>query len=188
MKHTLLAISATVLLSGCATILDATREEPFKNNPTERTTGTFIDDEVIEVKAAVNIAKASPALKQAHISVTSYDGVVLLTGQVPNEQERNLAGQVAAKLARVQSVHNELAISGPTSHIVRTNDAWITTKIKANMIADEKIDSTKVKVVTENGVVYLMGKVTAQTGDHAVNIVKSSHGVQKIVKVFEYIN
>lgn len=188
MKTGVALLTASLLLSGCSTILDATREEPIKDNPTSRTTGSYIDDELIEVKSLVNLNKASEALKGSHISVTSYNGVVLLTGQVANEDDRNQASQVVSKVAKVKSVHNELAISGPTSHIVRTNDTWITAKIKTNMIADKRIDSTRVKIVTENGVVYLMGIATPQTADLAVEIVKQSHGVQKIVKVFEYVN
>lgn len=188
MKLTGIILITCLSLSGCATVLDATRDEPIKDNPSSRTTGSLIDDELIEVKALVNLNKASDSLKESHISVTSYNGVVLVTGQVANENDRNMASQVVADIAKVRSVHNELAISGPTSHIVRTNDAWITAKIKANMIADETIDSTKIKVVTENGVVYLMGLVNQQTAEKAVNLVKQSHGVQKIVKVFEYIN
>ncbi len=188
MKTGALILTTSLLLSGCATVLDATRDEPIQDNPTSRTTGSYIDDELIEVKSLVNLNKASASLKESHISVTSYNGSVLLTGQVANEADRNLASQVVSEIAKVKSVHNELAISGPTSHIVRTNDAWITAKIKTNMIAEKNLDSTRIKVVTENGVVYLMGMVKPQTADLAVAVVKQSHGVQKIVKVFEYVN
>lgn len=188
MKPTIVLLSLCIALSGCSTVIEATRDEPITDNPTSRTTGSLVDDQLIEIKAQVNLNKTSEKLKQSHISVTSYNGVVLLTGQVASEEDRNLAAQVVADVAKVRSVHNELAISGPTSHIVRTNDAWITTKVKTGMIADERIDSGKIKVVTENGVVYLMGLVRPAMADLAVDAVKKSHGVQKIVKVFEYVN
>ncbi len=183
-----LSLAGVLLLSGCATVLDATREEPIQDNPTSRTTGSLIDDQLIEIKAQVNIGKASQQLRQSHIVVTSYNGVVLLTGQVASEADRALAEETVKQVSKVRSVENELQIAGPTSTIVRANDAWITAKIKTDMLMDKRIDSTKVKVVTENGVVYLMGLISRAQADLVVNVVKQSHGVQKIVKVFEYIN
>lgn len=183
-----LSLAGVLLLGGCATVLDATREEPIQDNPTSRTTGSLIDDQLIEIKSQVNIGKASQQLRQSHIVVTSYNGVVLLTGQVAREADRTLAEQTVKQVSKVRSVENELQIAGPTSTIVRANDAWITAKIKTDMIMDKRIDSSKVKVVTENGVVYLMGLTTRSQANRVVDVVKQSHGVQKIVKVFEYID
>ena len=181
-------LSLALALSGCSDIIKSTQQQPIQEDPKSRTTGSFVDDELIEIKALVNISKASEELKRAHVSVTSYNGLVLLTGQVPNENARQLAESVVRQVRKVRTVHNELAVAGPTSHIVRTNDTWITAKIKASMLGDDKVGVTNVKVVTENGVVYLMGLVSREDAESAVALVRESHGVQKIVKMFEYIN
>ncbi|MEH6626944.1 MAG: BON domain-containing protein [Motiliproteus sp.] len=184
----ILLLSLALFISGCSDVITATQEGPIQEDTKNRTTGSFIDDELIEVKALVNINKASTPLANAHVSVTSFNGVVLLTGQVPDENTRMLAETIVREIRKVRTIHNELSISGPTSHIVRTNDTWITAKIKTHMISDKDFNSTQVKVVTENGVVYLLGLVTRTNADKAVAIVKKSHGVQKIIKMFEYIS
>ncbi|OMH36524.1 BON domain-containing protein [Motiliproteus sp. MSK22-1] len=183
-----LSLATALALTGCSDIIKATSEGPIQDDPKSRTTGNFIDDELVEIKTLVNIGKASKALSNAHISVTSYNGIVLLTGQVPSEESRALAESVAKQTRKVRKVHNELTISGPTSHIVRTNDAWITTKVKASMLGSDKVNAADVKVVTENGIVYLLGLVSRQEADRAVGLVRESHGVQKIVKMFEYVD
>ena len=88
----------------------------------------------------------------------------------------------------MRKVHNELTVAGKTSYLSRTNDSWLTTKVKSAMAAAESADSTRIKVVTENGVVYLMGLVTREEADAAADIARHIQGVQKIVKVFEYMN
>ncbi len=184
----ILLLSFALILTGCADVIGTVQKEPIPEDPKSRTTGSFIDDELIEVKALVNISKASAELGESHISATSYNGIVLLTGQVPNENSRMLAESIVRQIRKVRNVHNELTIAGPTSHIVRTNDTWITAKIKARMLGEKNIAVNSVKVVTENGVVYLLGLVNRSDADLAVALARNSHGVQKIVKMFEYIN
>jgi osmotically-inducible protein OsmY len=181
-------LALAVTLAGCSNVITATQEGPIQDDPKSRTTGSFIDDELIEVKSLVNLNKGSDTLANSHISVTSFNGVVLITGQVPDDNTRVHAESTVRQIRKVRTIHNELTVSGPTSHIVRSNDAWITSKIKVRMISEKNFDSTTVKVVTENGVVYLLGLVTHADADKAVNLVKASHGVQKIVKMFEYID
>lgn len=186
-KQLLLPLVASLLLGGCASILDASREQPITDNHGNRTVGAYIDDEVIETKAAVNLAKASPDVQNSHISVTSFNGVVLLTGQTPFDSTRVEAESIVTNIQGVRRVHNELAISGNTEPLARTNDTWVTTKVKTLLLANENIDGSRIKVVTENGTVYLMGLVSREEADVAVNIVRSINGVLKIIKVFEYI-
>ncbi|WP_207062659.1 BON domain-containing protein [Motiliproteus sp. SC1-56] len=183
----ILATAACLVLSGCAQVLTATTEEPIKEDPTRRTTGALIDDELVEIKALVNLAKASPSLENAHISAVSFNGIMLLVGQVPDAQSRKLAEQVVSKLHKIRTVHNELEVAGPTSQLVRTNDTWLTGKIKTAMLADRGIEGSRLKVVTENGVVYLMGLTTQREAERAVNLARQTQGVQKVVKIFEYI-
>lgn len=184
----LLAIGLIVLsIQGCSTILSATTSEPIEDKIDKRTTGTLLDDEVIETKALVNIDKASPQLAQSHIVVTSFNGIVLLAGQVANEDLRLLAATTVSKIHNVRRVHNELTISGTTSMVARSNDTWITTKVKSKMLAVSDVEGHRIKVVTENGVVYLMGLVSREEADRAAELARKTAGVQKVVRIFEYI-
>ena len=184
----IIAGSLLINLSGCANMIGAAQQQPISEDQTTRTTGSFIDDELIEIKALVNIGKASEELKQSHVSVTSYNGIVLLSGQVPTEQARQLAESTVGQLRKVRKIHNELTVAGPTSAIVRTNDSWLTAKVKSKMLADKQLQSMRIKVVTENGAVFLMGLVTNAQANRAVDISRNTAGVQKVVKMFEYIN
>ncbi len=183
---TLLVVALSI--TSCSTLLSATRSTPIEEDYGKRSFGGFIDDAFIETKAKVNLNKASKALQQAHISVTSYNGVVLLTGQVPNEQSKNLASDTVRKVRNVKRLHNELSIAGPISLPSRSNDSWLTSKVKAKLLATPKIKGNRIKVVTENGVVHLMGLLSHAEADIVVNKIKGTFGVQKIVKIFEYLD
>lgn len=186
-KHTLLLFISLLLLSGCASIVSSTREAPIEENEGRRTIGNFIEDNSIEFKAKVNINKASPALSQSNISVNSFNGQVLLTGQVPDQRTKDEATQVVSQLREIRKVHNELEIAGPTSLMIRANDTYLSGRVKAQLLADNRTHGMRIKVVTENGAVYLMGLVTRQEADVAVEVVRNIVGVNRIVKVFEYI-
>lgn len=154
----------------------------------KRTLGTRIDDQRTESLATKNIRNAHTQLEDAHFDVTSFNGIVLVTGQVPSEEAKTIAGDVVESLRNVKAVHNELKIAGPTSFVARTNDNWLTTKVKSVMAFSDQADANRIKVVTEDGVVYLMGLVTRGEAEAAVKLTRDIYGVQKIVKVFEYIN
>ncbi|WP_313515111.1 BON domain-containing protein [Pseudomonas sp.] len=188
-RLSLLAIALCLGVSGCSSVLTATRDKPIDDDRGTRTIGSKIDDSLIETKAAVNIAKANPDLDQnSHIVVASYNGVVLLAGQTPRADLKALAEQSAAAVQRVKRVHNELQVLQPSSALARSNDSWLTTKIKTQMLTDSVIPGSRIKVITENGIVYLLGLVTHQEANLATNKVQSVSGVQKIVKLFEYID
>ncbi|MBV0933388.1 BON domain-containing protein [Marinobacterium weihaiense] len=188
LKRPLIAVVlASTLLSGCSSLISASREEPIQEDQGSRTWGRYLEDESIETKTLVNISKGSQALAQSHINVVSYNGQVLLIGQVPDENIKREASEIARQVRHVRKVHNELEIAGPTSTIVRSNDVYLTSRIKVQMLADKRVEGGRIKVVTENGVVYLMGLVTPAEADIAVDITRSVAGVRKIVKVFEYI-
>jgi len=185
----LAALTLCLALSGCSSVLTATREKPINDDRGTRTLGSKIDDSLIETKVAVNVAKASPDLDQgSHIVVTSYNGVVLLAGQTPRADLKSMAEQAAASVQRVKKVENELQVIQPSSLLARSNDAVLTTKIKTQMFADSTIPGSRIKVVTENGIVYLLGLVTQQEATQATTLVQGVSGVQKIVKLFEYID
>ena len=137
----------------------------------------------------MNVAKADPDLdRNSHVVVISYNGVVLLAGQTPRADLKNKAEQAAKEVQKVKTVHNELQILQPSSLAARSNDTWLTTKIKSQMLADANVPSTRIKVLTENGIVYMLGLVTRKEGDLATQVVQGVDGVQKIVRLFEYID
>ncbi len=159
----------------------------YSQDPSVRTPGVIIDDNAIEGVVERQIRASDAGYKGSHIVVTTYNGLVLLSGQVATEALRTKANEVAQDLKRVRKVHNELTVGGPTSTMARANDGWITTKVKTRLIANKNAVGRKIKVQTENGVVYLLGLVTREQADTAVAVAGNVYGVQKIVKVFEYI-
>ncbi|WP_132607688.1 BON domain-containing protein, partial [Pseudomonas aeruginosa] len=117
-----------------------------------------------------------------------YNGIVLIAGQTPRADLKSKAEQAARTVQKVKNVHNELQVTSPSSLLARNNDAWITTKLKTQMLSDPNVPSSRIKVVTENGIVYMMGLVNQQEAAQAVRVAQGVDGVQKIVKLFEYIN
>ena len=145
----------------------------------------MFSDQRIEFSAGSRI---DDALKgQGHINVTSYNYTVLLTGEVPTAQAKVDAEKAVTEVPNVKTVVNELQIAGTTSAASRSNDAYITSKVKGNFLGNEKFKPTDIKVVTEASVVYLLGLVTREEADAATEIARGTAGVQKVVRVFEYI-
>ncbi|MBT8766205.1 BON domain-containing protein [Metapseudomonas boanensis] len=154
-----------------------------------RTIGKTIDDQSTPSKVRAKIDAASPDLKtNSHVVIASYNGVVLLAGQTPRADLKNLAEQAARSAQGVRRVHNELQVLPPSSSLARLNDSTITTKITTQLLADSNVPSSQIKVITENGIVYLLGLVTRQEAALATSIVQNVSGVQKIVRLFEYTN
>ncbi len=155
-----------------------------------RSIGNKIDDQFLDPDVNAAISNAAPDLSSptSHIVTSSYNGVILIAGQTPRAELKDRAGQAARSVQGVTKVHNELQVQEPTSLIVRSNDTLITSKIKTLMLADANVPSARIKVITENGVVFLLGIVTRQEGASATSVVENANGVQKIVKLFEYSN
>lgn len=130
----------------------------------------------------------SPMLKDSHISATVFNRVVLLTGEAPTPAARQEAENLARTVPNIGKIYNQITIQGPTSSLTRTSDSWITTKIKAQMLTVEDLKSSSIKVVTENGTVFLMGIVTKEQADTSVDIARQVSGVQKVIKIFQYRN
>jgi osmotically-inducible protein OsmY len=149
-----------------------------------RTTGTQLDDEVIENKIAGAINERFKG--EHHAVVTSYDGVVLLTGQVAAAADKAQIAEIARTTPKVRSVQDELVVGPLAGARIRTNDALITSKVKARFVEAQLFNANHVKVVTEQNVVYLMGIVRQSEADDAVRIARTTSGVQRVVKVFEY--
>jgi osmotically-inducible protein OsmY len=175
-----------MLLQGCATAVATGAATGAAVAYDRRTTGTVLDDQGIEIKAAYALFNNKEIYDQSHINVTAYNGIVLVTGETPSESLKQKVSDEIRTIPKVRRIHNELAIAAPSALPSRSSDSWITSKIKAKMTTDESTDPFHVKVVTERGIVYLMGLVTHAEAERAVNIVKNSAGVQRVVKIFEY--
>ncbi|MEQ8954631.1 MAG: BON domain-containing protein [Gammaproteobacteria bacterium] len=174
----------------CTTILTATTgDEGIQEDPTERTTGALVEDEIIETKIAVNLRSMEPRFRQAKVDVYSHNGVVLLVGQVESNELKARATEIASEAStKIKRIHNELEVAGKTSLLARGNDAWIATKVRTLILTDKDVPSGQVKVITENGAVYMMGMISQLEGENAANLARNVAGVTKVVKVFEYIN
>lgn len=159
----------------------------FSNDPRTRTPGQAIDDELLERTVERRIRESEQGFQGSNLHTVSYNGLILLLGQVESDMLREQAAAVAQGIDRVRMVHNELSIGGPISYPARTNDAYITSKVKARLVGTKEVPGSKIKVVTENGVVYLMGMLPRVQADQAVAVASEVYGIQKIVKVFEYI-
>jgi len=183
-----LLVLLTFSLSGCGSFLASIEAEPIKDDPGVRTYGATIEDESIETKAKVNVSAADPELKTSHITIVSYNGYVLIVGQVPNDVLKLKASDVVREIRGVRRIYNELEVAGNTSSMTRSSDTWITTKVKSTLLASSEIEGNRVKVLTENGIVYLMGMLSHAEADRVANVARSSQGVQKVVQIFEYID
>lgn len=176
------------LLGGCAAAVGAGAVTGAAAAYDRRTTGTFVDDGLIELKAVGALQKDKELWDYSHINVTSFNNIVLLTGEAPSEALRQRAAEAVANLPKVRKVHNEIAIAAPSSLISRSGDTVITGKVKTALLNNDAVEATRVKVVTENSVVYLMGLVSQKEADAATEVARRVGGVQRVVRIFEYID
>jgi osmotically-inducible protein OsmY len=182
----LLCAAAALTLEGCVPLVIGAAAGGTALVATDRrTTGTQVDDEVIEDKIAFNVRERFR--DGVHINVTSYNAIVLLTGEVPTEAARADIAQLALTTPKVRAIQNELVIGPVTDLGSRSNDTLITSKVKTRFVEANKFQINHVKVVTERGVVYLLGLVRRSEGDTAAEIASTTAGVQRVVKVFEYL-
>jgi osmotically-inducible protein OsmY len=180
-----LGLAAVLLLPACVPVIVAGAAGGAALGATDRrTAGAQVDDEGIELKVVTQANNLYG--ERAHVNVTSYNGLVLLTGEVPDQGAWASIGSFAKAQEKVKAVQNELVVAPPTNLAQRSNDTYITSKVKARFVEANKFPPNAVKVVTERGVVYLMGIVTKAEGDSAGDIAATTDGVTKVVKVFEY--
>ncbi|MGH8583476.1 MAG: BON domain-containing protein [Gammaproteobacteria bacterium] len=184
--YPLAIIGLSLVLGGCAPVIVGGVAGSTAVAHDTRTFGTQIEDEVIENKINARIFEDRELYERSHVSPTSYDNLVLLTGEAPTEELRQRIEALARRTKKVRDVYNEIAVREPTALSVRSNDAWITTKVKGQTLRIKAFDPTRVKVVTERGIVYLMGMLTRKEGDAVAELVRRVEGVQQVVKLFEY--
>lgn len=184
-----IALIAVLAAPGCATVLIGVAAVTAINIAHDRrTVGSFIDDGAVEVKVKTNIYTDDQLKGKAHVNVTSVNGVVLLTGELPSETLRERATQVAKKAPEARQVVNEIKVAGASTLMSRSNDSYLTSKVKTNLFSAPNVDATRIKIVTEDAVVYLMGLVTKIEAEAATNTARKTGGVARVVKVFEYID
>lgn len=181
-------LCANLALAGCGSLLASMQADPIEDEPTERTFAQHIEDESIETKAKVNIHAADEALYDANIVVVSYNGYVLIAGQVGTEELKALATDVVRKIHGVRRIYNELEIAAPSSALTRSSDTWITAKVKTWLLGRSDTEGSRVKVVTEDGVVYLMGLVSREEAERISSVAADISGVQRVVRLFELVN
>ena len=181
---TLLAGSLSTL-SGCGSLLSSMQVGTIEDQPNERTLAQLIEDDNIETKATVNIHAENEAYDDAHLVIVSYNGYVLLAGQVNDDVLKEEATKVVRKVLGVRRIYNELEIGPPSSALTRSSDTWITTKIKTALLSSSDEDGSRTKIVTENGVVYLMGLVTRDEADAIADKAADVSSVRRVVRLFE---
>jgi len=181
----LAAIALAATLSACAPLIIGGAAVGAIMAFDRRTSGAQLEDEGIELRGASRLREAMR--DRAHVNITSYNRQVLLTGEVPNEQLKQTAEQVISGVENVKGIVNELAVMPSTTLAQRSNDTLITGKVKASLVDDRELYVGAFKVVTERGVVYLMGRVTQRESDKATQIARNTSGVQRVVRIFEII-
>jgi osmotically-inducible protein OsmY len=186
-KVLLLSLLALLpVLQGCVTAVATGVGAGVLMAEDRRTSGTYIEDEGIELKAFHRLDEKLG--NRAHINATSFNRHVLLTGEVPDQAAREEAEKIVRGIPNVKMVTNELQIAGISSLAERSNDTYLTSKVKIRFIDAAKFSHVHVKVITEGGSVFLMGTVKRREADAAVEIARTTGGVRKVVKVFEYID
>ncbi len=173
-------------LSGCVALVVGGVAAGAAASADRRTLGAQADDKSIAVKADLRLPKITGP--DVHINANSFNRQVLLTGEVRDEAMKAAVEREVKAIPGVASVANELEIAGPATYTARANDSLITTKVKASLVDMKTISATSFKVVTERGVVYLMGRVTQREGQVASDVARGVTGVNKVVKIFEYIS
>ena len=180
-----IALAASVLaaLPGCVPLAVVGAGTTALVAGDRRTTGIYIEDENIEMK----ILRISGDFNGAHVNATSFNQKVLLTGEAPDEATRKKIEELVKGVPSVKEVVNELQVAGNSSLASRGSDSVITSNVKTRMVNNSKVSPLHVKVVTEQSTVYLMGLVSPEEGDAAVEVARTTSGVSRVVKVFEYI-
>jgi osmotically-inducible protein OsmY len=189
-KRLTLAVVTTTLLCGALTacfplVVGGVASGAFVATD-RRTSGAQLEDEGIELRATSRIR--SNVGERVHVNLTSYNRQVLLTGEVPNAQDKQLVEQIVARVENVNSVVNELAVMGTSTLTQRSSDTLVTGRVKAMLVDARDLSSNAFKVVTERGTTYLMGRVTQREADRATDVVRGTPGVQKVIRIFEIIS
>lgn len=170
-------------LQGCVNVATTGAQAVYNRHSIEKK----VNDQYISMRAFQALHFKTEDFNDANISIATYNGEVLLAGQAPTTWQRQKAEHIVRAIPDVKTVYNQIKIASPSSTLTRVSDAWITSKVKAKLIAAEDVDATQIKVVTENGTVYLMGIVPPTDAMAAVEVARQTDGVERVVKIFSYI-
>lgn len=179
-------LGATALAQGCVPVIVAGGATAAVAATDRRSVGTQLDDENIELTALRRITDDNRLGDDVHVNITCFNGVMLLSGEATTAEQRDIVLSLVGNFQGVKRVVNEIVIAEPTAFATRTNDSWITGRVKTKLLADENIPGRRVKVITENGTVYLMGLVTQKEGELAAEAARTIGGIKRVVKLFEY--
>lgn len=178
-----LSIGITGLLHGCMNVATSGAQAVYNRHSIQKNVG----DQLTTVRVYQALNFKSNQFRNANIAITTYNGEVLLAGQAPFGWQRDKAEQITKQVSGVTKVYNLVTVGNPISSLTHVSDSWITTKVKSKLISSSEVDASQIKVVTENGSVYLMGTVPANEADAAVDIARRTAGVERVVKIFSYI-
>jgi osmotically-inducible protein OsmY len=187
MKNALLIITLALSLQGCFFVAGAAAGAAgvaivYDHRKIEK----ILADEHITKIANDRLSQDVEVHDNTHVEVTCFNQVVLLTGEAPTPRLRQMAEHIVRGVPNIKRIYNQITIKPPTSTLTQASDSWITAKIKTQMLATKDLQSGTIKVVTENGIVYLMGTVNREQGEIAVDIARQVHGVQRVMKIFQY--
>jgi len=184
----LLAMLLTGSLSACAPLLvGGTAVTAAMVASDRRTAGEQLEDNVIEMKIASDVRALFPKDSPVRINATSHAGVVLLTGDVPTQTDRQRAEDATRRVERVERVVNRLRVGDVTPFSVRSNDTWLTSKVRTNLINTKDVPSSTIIITVERGTVYLMGRVTREEAERAAQVAASLNGVNQVITVFDVV-
>ncbi len=188
MKSIISTISIAILLQGCmaAAVVGVVGGASVATD--NRSLGNQIDDQKIELDANAMLRKNEGLNDNTNLQVVSVNGSMLVVGQAPNSYLRDQAIKALNEVKGVKQLHNQIRISNTLAFTTKTNDVWLTSKVKTALFGTKKLDATNIKVVTENAEVFLMGLVTQAQATEAVEIARNVNGVNRVFKIFEYID
>ena len=186
LRRACLAICIASTLSACVPIIMGGMVMGGLVATDRRTSGTQLEDEGIELRAASRLREAMG--ERAHFNVNSYNRQVLLTGEAPNAQDKQLIEQIVSRVDNVRAIVNEISVLGNSTLPQRSSDSLVTGRVKAGLVDAKDLYANAFKVVTERGTTYMLGRVTQREADRATEIARSVSGVQKVVRIFEIIS
>ncbi|MBQ4833835.1 divisome-associated lipoprotein YraP [Pseudoalteromonas sp. MMG010] len=186
-KRTVIVLGTVLLLQGCAAAVVAGTASAVTAANDRRTLGSQIDDNNIEIKASIAFSEVHSINETANVDVISFNGIVLLVGQVANQSIKDQAQKAVESVNGIRKIHNQIRLSSNIGITTQSHDTWLTSKVKTKLLTAKNVSGNSIKVVTENGEVFLMGLVSQAEADNAVNIARNISGVERVIKVFEYL-
>lgn len=181
-------VIAALMLNGCAAVVVGGSAVAVHDR---RTVGTIIDDQNIEYQVIDKLYASEELGEESHIKVEAYEGVVLLMGETDTEERRRKASELAGQVPNVERVVNEVQLGESASLVGKANNAWLTTKVNTVLVKENPMpgfDATRIKVISSNNTVFLMGLVTRSEGDAVAEVVRNVSGVERVIKVFNYMD